>query len=328
MGRKDRYSRQSKSQLLRSAFTRACALAQAPLEGVLFPFPTFLFASAHSKSFQKKNQVVESLAASRSADPTRPPALTAFYSSELGGITTEPALAVVHFDDHLVHRGHAVFDTAEIIEGRLYQLDDHLERFFASAARARLRLPFSRAQVRRTVLETAAAGRKMDGHVRYWLGAGRGGFGLGTRECARPSFFVAAYGKKPDGSEDLLLGSSGRDPGGVSLRTAFGVPALDRMMCGIKSTNYLKHAVAQAEAEEAGFDYGVFASEDKEGNLFVTEGATVSLGVITSEGELVIPPFGEVSLPGCTAKRVLELLPAVRKKSFDFLSFFPDFFPF
>lgn len=221
-----------------------------------------------------------------------------------------------------MHRGHAVFDTAEIVEGRLYALDDHLERFFASAARARLRLPFSRAQVRRVVLETAAAGRRMDGHVRYWLGAGRGGFGLGTRECARPSFFAAAYGKRADGrsasgegADDLLLDSSGRDPGGVSLLTALDVPAPDAMMAGIKSTSYLKHAVAQSRAEEAGYDYGVFVSPDPQtGNLFVTEGATVSIGVITRDGELVVPPFGEVSLAGCTAKRVLELMPAVRLK--------------
>lgn len=284
---------------------------------LFFFLPSFFvvshLSSTSSPSFMQSFQVVDALASARSADPLRRPALTAFYSSELGGITTEPALAVVHFDDHLVHRGHAVFDTAEIIEGRLFALDDHLERFFASAARARLRLPFSRAQIRRTVIETAAAGRKMDGHVRYWLGAGRGGFGLGTRECVRPSFFAAAYGKRPDGSEDLLLDSSGRDPGGVSLKTAFDVPALDRMMAGIKSTNYLKHAVAQSEAEDAGFDYGVFASEDRDGNLFVTEGATVSIGVITGSGELVIPPFGEVSLAGCTARRVLELMPQVRK---------------
>ena len=228
-----------------------------------------------------------------------------------------------------MHRGHAVFDTAEIIEGRLYALDDHLERFFRSAALARLRLPFPREQVRRVVLETAAAGRKMDGHVRYWLGAGRGGFGLGPLECARPSFFAVAYGKRADGRDgDLLLDANGRDPGGVSLLTALDVPAPDRMMARIKSTNYLRHAVAQARAEEAGADHAVFAREDRDGALFVTEGATVSIGVITAGGELVIPPFGGESLAGCTAKRVLELMPAVR--SFpppSFLNFFCRGFP-
>lgn len=40
----------------------------------------------------------------------------AFYSSRLGGITTDPALMVVPMDDHLVHRGHAVFDTATMTQ--------------------------------------------------------------------------------------------------------------------------------------------------------------------------------------------------------------------
>lgn len=39
-----------------------------------------------------------------------------FYSSELRGIVTDPALMVLSIDDHLVHRGHAVFDTAIITE--------------------------------------------------------------------------------------------------------------------------------------------------------------------------------------------------------------------
>lgn len=30
----------------------------------------------------------------------------AFYSSELGGIVTDPALMVVQIDDHMLHRGH------------------------------------------------------------------------------------------------------------------------------------------------------------------------------------------------------------------------------
>ena len=40
----------------------------------------------------------------------------AFYSSRLGGITTDPALMVVPMDDHLVHRGHAVFDTTTMTQ--------------------------------------------------------------------------------------------------------------------------------------------------------------------------------------------------------------------
>ena len=38
--------------------------------------------------------------------------LLAFYSSAVGAISTNPALMNLPVDDHMVHRGHAVFDTA------------------------------------------------------------------------------------------------------------------------------------------------------------------------------------------------------------------------
>src|SRR5687767_15764049 len=46
----------------------------------------------------------------------------AFYSSQLGGIVTDPALMVLPFDDHMVHRGHGIFDTAGVVGGKIYDL--------------------------------------------------------------------------------------------------------------------------------------------------------------------------------------------------------------
>lgn len=40
-------------------------------------------------------------------------------------------------DDHLVHRGHGVFDTALVIDGYVYMLDRHIERLVNSAAHVR-----------------------------------------------------------------------------------------------------------------------------------------------------------------------------------------------
>lgn len=39
------------------------------------------------------------------------------YSSVFGGIVTDPAAMFVPMDDHMVHRGHGVFDTAAIMDG-------------------------------------------------------------------------------------------------------------------------------------------------------------------------------------------------------------------
>lgn len=41
----------------------------------------------------------------------------AMYSSIFGGIILDPAMMVIPIDDHMVHRGHGVFDTAIIFDG-------------------------------------------------------------------------------------------------------------------------------------------------------------------------------------------------------------------
>jgi len=63
------------------------------------------------------------LAALRSLRDRQPVKFAAFYSSQLGGIVTDPALMVLPFDDHMVHRGHGIFDTAALVGGRIYDLD-------------------------------------------------------------------------------------------------------------------------------------------------------------------------------------------------------------
>src|SRR5678810_1380848 len=84
----------------------------------------------------------------RTAQPVQ---FDAFYSSQLGGIVTDPALMLIPFDDHIVHRGHGIFDTAGLVNGRIYDLEAHLDRFLGSAERSRLRLAGSRADMRNII---------------------------------------------------------------------------------------------------------------------------------------------------------------------------------
>lgn len=82
----------------------------------------------------------------------------------------------------------AVFDTAILLEGHLYQLDQHLRRFLTNAARANIPLPpgLSADQMRRTILETAAASCKLNGAaaVPRSSGSGAAGGGSGRRQRA------------------------------------------------------------------------------------------------------------------------------------------------
>jgi hypothetical protein len=61
------------------------------------------------------NQLIEKLHEKWSSVKKQP--YPAMYSSIFGGIILDPAMMVIPIDDHMVHRGHGVFDTAIILDG-------------------------------------------------------------------------------------------------------------------------------------------------------------------------------------------------------------------
>src|SRR5512143_886107 len=118
------------------------------------------------------------LAALRRLRERQPVKFAAFYSSQLGGIVTDPALMVLPFDDHMVHRGHGIFDTAGLVDGKIYDLEAHLDRFHRSAEHSRLTMPAPRAELRDIIIATVAASRQRNGAIRYWLSSGPGSLEL------------------------------------------------------------------------------------------------------------------------------------------------------
>src|SRR5512142_342663 len=113
-------------------------------------------ASAHATPLLDGDRALKRL---REAAQPKSGKFFAMYSSLFGGIVTDPALMMLPLDDHMVHRGHGVFDTATLTDGKLYQLDRHLDRLLKSAALARIDPPCSRERLRKIILDTAAASR-------------------------------------------------------------------------------------------------------------------------------------------------------------------------
>lgn len=216
----------------------------------------------------------------------------AMYSSILGGIVTDPALMVVPLDDHMVHRGHAVFDTATLTHGMLYQIDAHLDRLIKSAEGARIPLPFPRQQLRQIILETAAASQRRDGSVRYWLSAGPGGYGLGPAECIGSSFYVIVF------KQEAYPQSYYQE--GMRLVTS-QVPIKPPLFARIKSTNYLPNVLVVLEAKERDADNGVFI--DQRG--MVAESSNMNVAFVTQDRVFRHPPFDAI-LAGITIDRVLD----------------------
>jgi 4-amino-4-deoxychorismate lyase len=229
----------------------------------------------------------------RSLRVRQPVQFDAFYSSQLGGIVTDPALMVLPFDDHMVHRGHGIFDTAGLVNGRIYDLEAHLDRFLGSAERSRLKLAGSRSDMRDIIVQTAAVSGRREGAIRYWLSSGPGSLELSPAAGAEPGFFVMVFG-------GLQYPPRWYTEGLKVMTTTYPIkPALYAIT---KATNYLPNVLMQMEAKAAGVDNGVFIDELG----FVGESSNMNVAFIMADGVLKHPKFERV-LPGCTSLRVLEL---------------------
>ena len=235
-------------------------------------------------------EVIEHLRALRTRQPVR---YWAFYSSQLGGIVTDPALMVLPFDDHIVHRGHGVFDTAAIVDGKIYDLEAHLDRFVRSAGLSKLPLPCRREEMREIIARTAAASGQRDGSVRYWISAGPGSLGLPPAAGAEPGFFVMIFG-------GLAYPERWYTHGLRVMTTTY--PIKPPLYAVTKSTNYLPNILMQLEAQEAGLDNGVFV--DDAGH--VGESSNMNVAFVGDDGVLRHPKFDHI-LTGCTSLRLLAL---------------------
>jgi len=238
------------------------------------------------------DEVLTALRALRERQPVK---FSAFYSSQLGGIVTDPALMVLPFDDHMVHRGHGIFDTAGLVGGRIYDLEAHLDRFLGSAEKSRLKLAGSRAEMRDIIIRTTAASGVRDGAIRYWLSSGPGNLDLTPAAGATPGFFVIVFG-------GLAYPQRWYSEGLKVMTTTY--PIKPPLYAITKATNYLPNVLMQMEAKEAGLDNGVFI--DDEG--FVGESSNMNVAFVTADGVLRHPRFVRV-LAGCTSLRLLELAP-------------------
>jgi len=238
--------------------------------------------------------VLASLTALRAKQPVK---YAAFYSSQLRGIVTDPALMIIPFDDHMVHRGHGIFDTAGLVDGKIYDLEAHLDRFHRSAEHSRLTMPVPRAEMREIIVSTVAASRQRDGAIRYWLTSGPGSLELSPAAGAEPGFFVMVF-------PGLVYPERWYTEGLKVMTTTYPIkPALYAVT---KSNNYLPNVLMQMEAKASGVDNGVFV--DANGN--VGESSNMNVAFVTSDGVLRHPKFDHI-LAGCTSLRALELARAL-----------------
>ena len=212
----------------------------------------------------------------------------------VGGELVPRAQAKVSVFDSSVQGGDAVWEGLRVYQGRIFQLDAHLDRLHASAkALAFVQIP-SREEVKRTLFDTLRANGMKDGaHVRLTLTRGvKVTSGMSPRwNRSGPCLIVLAEWKAP------VYGS-----GGLKLVTsAIRRNAPQCLDSKIHHNNLLNNILAKIEADAAGADDAVmldvegYVAESNATNLFL-----VKQGVLRT-------PTADHCLPGITRAVVLEI---------------------
>jgi branched-chain amino acid aminotransferase group I len=196
--------------------------------------------------------------------------------------------------DSVVQGGDAVWEGLRVYEGKVYALDRHLDRLFASAHALRFEGVPSREQVRRAVVETFAANEMHeDAHARLTLTRGpKATSGMSpTNNRAGCTLIVLAEWKPPvygDAGIRLITSSVRRN----------SPSSLDSK---IHHNNLLNNILAKIEADVAGADDALML--DLHG--FVAE--TNATNIFLVRDEVLITPTADACLPGITRGIVLEL---------------------
>lgn len=197
--------------------------------------------------------------------------------------------------DHGFLYGDGIFDTMRAYDGRVFRLEQHLERLRENACSLALSLPWSNEELAAAINATGKANNLPDAYIRLSISRGPGPIGIDPRLCPRPTLVVMAK-ELPQGREDVYT----QGITAITLNTRRNpVQCLDP---GIKSLNFLNNILAKLELINAGIGEGIMLNCESK----VAEG-TVSNIFWCSQGALYTPSREVGILLGITRQTVLEI---------------------
>ena len=187
------------------------------------------------------------------------------------------------------------YDVPAVWDGRFFRLDDHLDRFFASARLLRLAPPMPREEIRHRLVEMIAMSGIRDAYVMMIVTRGlRYIRQYAPEECenfcyliATPYLWVMNEEVQRKGGSAIVARSVRRIPPG----------AIDPKVKNLQWGDFTRGIL---EARERGAGYPILT--DGDGNL--TEGSGFNV-VLVKDGHLYTPRRGV--LEGVTRRTVLEL---------------------
>ena len=203
--------------------------------------------------------------------------------------------AKVSVFDHGLLYGDGVFEGIRLYGGKIFRLDQHLDRLFASAKAIMLNVPMSKKELVAACCEVCRQNKLKDGYIRLVVTRGVGYLGLNPFKCKSPTVFIIA--------STIELYPAEVYSSGLKLITA----ATQRInpaavSPSIKSLNYLNNILAKIEAVNAGSIEALMLNSS--GHVAECTGDNV---FIVRGGQLETPPISAGALVGITRRVVFDL---------------------
>ena len=218
----------------------------------------------------------------------------------VNGSYVEEEEAKISVYDHGFLYGDGVFEGIKAYNGRIFALDEHVDRFFESAQSIQLELPLSRDGMKKAIIETVRRNKLKDAYIRPVASRGKGSLGLDPKNCAGATvvIIVDAETRHP---EDKGGKSSGRK--GIKVITsAIRRNGPDVLSPRIKSTNYLNNILAKLQANAVGAQDAIFLNA--QGQVCELTGDNI---FIVKRNRVLTPPLSSGILDGVTRRAILRV---------------------
>lgn len=213
----------------------------------------------------------------------------------LDGKFVPEADAKVSVFDHGLLYGDGVFEGIRFYNGRVFRLEEHLERLWDSARSICLEVPIDRDEMTEALLETIRQNGLREGYIRLLITRGVGNLGLNPAQCKRPSVIIIAttialYSKEVCETGLTVVTCATRRTNAAALNPA------------VKSLNYLNNVMARIEANLAGADEALMLNDA--GNVAECTADNV---FIVKRGQIFTPPISAGALRGITRSVVFDI---------------------
>src|SRR3984893_616497 len=203
--------------------------------------------------------------------------------------------AKVSVFDHGLLYGDGIFEGIRFYNGRVFRLEEHLDRLWDSARSICLHVPMSQRAMGEALLETVRQNNLRDGYIRLIVTRGVGNLGLNPEQCKKPSVIII--------TAQIALYSEAVYRNGLTVVTcATRRTNPSALNPAVKSLNYLNNVMARIEANLANADEALMLNDA--GN--VAECTADNVFVI-KRGQVFTPPITAGALRGITRSVVFEI---------------------